>query len=81
MCALQLGRTYPVVPCEHSHLQMHINACCAPQFLDAVSQLGVLQATATTVLDLMNVEGLTKTAVNTHLQARPNQPMPAGEDK
>jgi two-component response regulator (ARR-B family) len=40
-----------------------------PQFVDAVNQLGVDKAVPKRILDLMNVEGLTRENVASHLQA------------
>lgn len=42
----------------------------AAQFVDAVNQLGVDKAVPKRILDLMNVEGLTRENVASHLQVR-----------
>ena len=40
------------------------------QFVDAVNQLGVDKAVPKRILDLMNVEGLTRENVASHLQVQ-----------
>lgn len=62
-----------VVPCATPAPQSVLNCSPSvlPQFVDAVNQLGVDKAVPKRILDLMNVAGLTRENVASHLQVRP----------